>query len=126
VEAKAVEVNQTTTKTKNKTTALQLFAGMVDSPAIKARSSAEDTDRPTLEFGPSALRQNTSNDTPTPMEEDDLLGEDLVDYRATPEHSGMDENGIMFLVDCTIIRDDEPVVAQFDFGPKEAPFTKPK
>jgi hypothetical protein len=28
--------------------------------------------------------------------------------------------------DCTIIGDDEPVVAQFDFGPKEAAFTKPK
>ena len=60
------------------------------------------------------------------MEEDDLLGEDLVDYGATPEHSGMDVNVIMFSADCTIIDDDEPVVAQFNFGPKEASFTKPK
>jgi hypothetical protein len=59
-------------------------------------------------------------------EEDDLLGEDLVDYGATPEHPGMDVNVIMFSTDCTIISDDEPVVAQFDFGPKEAAFTKPK
>jgi hypothetical protein len=60
------------------------------------------------------------------MEEDDLLGEDLVDYEATPKHSGMDVNVIMFSTDCTIIGDDEPDIAQFDFGPKEATFTKPK
>jgi hypothetical protein len=60
------------------------------------------------------------------MEEDDLLEEDLVDYGATPEHSGMDINVIMFSADCTIIGDDEPIVAQFNFGPKEAAFTKPK
>jgi hypothetical protein len=30
--------------------------------------------------------QDTSNDVPTPMEEDDLQGEDLVDYGAMPEH----------------------------------------
>jgi hypothetical protein len=60
------------------------------------------------------------------MEEDDLLGEDLVDYEASPERLGMDVNIITFSSDCTIIGDDEPVVAQFDFGPKEAAFTKPK
>jgi hypothetical protein len=60
------------------------------------------------------------------MEEDDLLGEDLVDYEASPERPGMDVNVITFFADCTIIGDDEPVVAQFDFGPKEATFTKPK
>jgi hypothetical protein len=60
------------------------------------------------------------------MEEDDLLGEDLVDYGDTPEHSGMHVNVIMFSADCTIIGDDEPVIAQFDFGPKVAAFTKPK
>jgi hypothetical protein len=32
---KAVEENQTATKTENKTTTVQLFAGMADSPAIK-------------------------------------------------------------------------------------------
>jgi hypothetical protein len=38
----------------------------------------------------------------------------------------MDVNVIMFSTDCTIIGNDEPVVAQFNFGPKEATFTKPK
>jgi hypothetical protein len=57
---------------------------MVDSPAIKAGSYAQNADRPTPEAEPSALHQDTSNDVPTPMEEDDLQGEDLVDYRVTP------------------------------------------
>jgi hypothetical protein len=83
---KAVEKNQMDTKTENKTTIVQLSTSMVDCPAIKARSSAQDVDRPTPEVGPSALHQDTSNDVPTPMEEDDLQGEDLVDYGATPEH----------------------------------------
>jgi hypothetical protein len=60
------------------------------------------------------------------MEEDDLLGEYLVDYGASQEHPGMDVNVIMFSTDCTIIGDDEPIIAQFDFGPKETIFTKPK
>jgi hypothetical protein len=113
-------------KTENETATSQLSIGMTDSPAINTRPSADDTDRPTLESGPSALHQDTSNDVPTPMEEDDLLGEDLVDYKASPEHLGMDVNVITFSTDCTIVGDDEPVVAQFDFGPKEVAFTKPK
>jgi hypothetical protein len=60
------------------------------------------------------------------MKEDNLLEEDLVDYGAAPEHSGMDVNVIMFSADCAIIGDDEPVIAQFNFGPKEVAFTKPK
>jgi hypothetical protein len=76
--------------------------------------------------GPSALHQDASNDVSMPMEEDDLLGGDLVDYEAFLEHTGMDINVIKFSADCTIISDNEPVVAQFDFGPKEATFTKPK
>jgi hypothetical protein len=60
------------------------------------------------------------------MEEDDLLGEDLVDYEASPEHTCMYINVIKFSADCTIVGHDEPVIAQFDFGPKEAAFTKPK
>jgi hypothetical protein len=38
----------------------------------------------------------------------------------------MDVNVITFSADCTIVGDDEPAVAQFDFGPKEVAFTKPK
>jgi hypothetical protein len=60
---------------------------MADNPAIKAGPSVQGTDRPTPEAGPSALHQDTSNDISTPMEEDNLLGEDLVDYGAMLEHS---------------------------------------
>jgi hypothetical protein len=123
---KAVEKNQTATKTENEIANPHLPTSTADSPAIKARPSADDTDRLILESGPSAQHQDTSNDVLMPMEEDDLLGEDLVDYEASPEHTGMDINVITFFADCTIIGDDEPVVAQFDFGPKEAAFTKPK
>jgi hypothetical protein len=59
---------------------------MTDSPAKKVESSAPGVDRPTPESGPSAPHQDASDDVPTPMEEDDLLGEDLVDYEASPEH----------------------------------------
>jgi hypothetical protein len=38
----------------------------------------------------------------------------------------MDVNVITFLADYDIIGNDEPLVAQFDFGPKEIVFTKPK
>jgi hypothetical protein len=77
---KAVEENQTAaTKTENKTTIVQLSVGMADSPAMKVGPSAQGADRPTHESRPSTLHQDTSNDVPTPMEEDDLLGEDLVD-----------------------------------------------
>jgi hypothetical protein len=60
---------------------------MADGPAIKVGPSVQDTDRPTPKTGPSALHQDTSNDVSAPMEEDNLLGEDLVEYRATLEHS---------------------------------------
>jgi hypothetical protein len=104
---------------------------MVDSPASKAILSASIVDRPILESGPSTPRQNAFDNVPTPMEEDnteedDMLGEDLVDYGASPEHLAMDVNFIMFSTDCTIIGDDELVVAQFDFVSKVAAFTKPK
>jgi hypothetical protein len=84
---KAVEKKQTTTKIENKTTTVQLYAGMVDRMTIKAGSSAQDADHPTPEAKPFALHQDTSNNVPTPMDEDDLRGEDLVDYGATLEHS---------------------------------------
>jgi hypothetical protein len=84
---KTVEENQTTTKTENKTTTMQFFAGMADSPAIKTGPTIQGADHTTPEAGSFALHQNTSNDVPTPMEEDNLQGEDLVDYGATPEYS---------------------------------------
>jgi hypothetical protein len=99
---------------------------MADSMAIKAGPSVDDTDHSNLKSGPSALHQGTSNGVPTPMEEDDLLGEDLVDYEASPEHLGVDVKVITFSADCTIVGNDEHAVAQFDFSPKEAAFTKPK
>jgi hypothetical protein len=101
-------------------------ADTTDSLAKKAEPSAPGADHPTPESGPSAPNQDASDDVPTSMEEDDLPGEDLVDYEASPERPGMDVNVITFSADCTIIGDDEPVVAQFDFGPKEVAFTKPK
>jgi hypothetical protein len=51
---------------------------MADSPAIKTGPTVQGADRTTPEAGLSALHQDTSNDVPTPMEEDDLQGEDLV------------------------------------------------
>jgi hypothetical protein len=123
---KAVEEKQTATKIENKTTLVQHPAGMADSLANKAGPSAPGAERPTPKSGPSTPRQDASDDAPTPVEEDDLLGEDLVDYEASLERPGMDVNIITFSADCTIVGDDEPVVAQFDFGPKEAAFTKPK
>jgi hypothetical protein len=123
---KAVEEKQTATKIENKTTLVQHPAGMADSLTNKAGQYAPGVDRPPPESGLSAPHQDASDDVPTPMEEDDLLGEDLVDYEASLERPSMDVNVITFSVDCTIVGDDELVVAQFDFGPKEAAFTKPK
>jgi hypothetical protein len=60
---------------------------MADSPAIKTGPTAQGAEHTTPEAEPFALHQDTSNDVPTPMEEDDLQGEDLVDYGATAEHS---------------------------------------
>jgi hypothetical protein len=62
---KVIEEKQTATKTKNKTTTMQLFAGMAGSPAIKAGSSIQGVDRPTPKVGLSALHQDTSNNVPT-------------------------------------------------------------
>jgi hypothetical protein len=123
---KAIEEKQTTTQIQNKITIVQHPTGMADSPAKKAKPFAQGTDRPTRESGPSAPHQDASDDVPTPMEQDDLLGEDLVDYEASPERLGMDVNIITFSAACTIVGDDEPVVVQFYCGPKEAAFTKPK
>jgi hypothetical protein len=123
---KTVEEKQTATKIENKTALVQHPAGMADSLANKAGQSASGADRPPPESEPSAPHQEASNGMPTSMEEDNLLGEDLVEYEASPERPGMDVNVITFSADCTIVDDDEPIVAQFDFGPKEVAFTRPK
>jgi hypothetical protein len=73
-------------------------------------------DRPTLESGPSAPRQEASNDTLAPMvedntEEEDLKGEDLFDYGASPQHLGVEVNVITFSANYTILGDDETIVA---------------
>jgi hypothetical protein len=108
---KVVEEKQTATKIENKTALVQHPAGMADSPAKKAGLATEGADRPTPESGPSTPHQDASDDVHTSMEEDDLLGEDLVEYEASPERPGMDVNVIIFSIDCTIVGDDEPVVA---------------
>jgi hypothetical protein len=119
------------TKTEDKTIAAQVSIGMANSLASVVGPSASIADCSTLESEPSTPCQKAFDDAPAPMEEDnigeyDLLGEDLVDYGASPEHPIMDVNVITLLVDYTNIGDDEPIVAQFDFGPKETTFTKPK
>jgi hypothetical protein len=121
---KAIEEKPSATKIENKTTLVQHPASMADRLANRAGPSAPGADCPTPESGPSAPHQDASDDVPTSMEEDDLLGEDLVDYEASPERPCMDVNVITFSTDCTIVGDDEPIVAQFDFGPKEVAFTK--
>jgi hypothetical protein len=126
METKGVEEKQSATKIENKITLVQHPAGMADNPAKKDGPSTQGADRLTLDSGLSAPHQDASDDVPTSMEEDDLLGEDLVDYEASPERPCMDVYVITFSADCTIVDDDEPVVAQFVFGPKEAAFTKPK
>jgi hypothetical protein len=70
----------------------QLSAGTADRPAPAAGQSGPISDRPTPEVGPSDPCQGASDDAPASMdedniEEDDLLGEDLVDYGASPEHA---------------------------------------
>jgi hypothetical protein len=123
---KAVEEKPSATKIENKTTLVQHPAGMADSLANRAGPSARGVDRPTPESRPFTPHQDASDDVPTSMEEDDLLGEDLVDYEASPKCPGMDVHVITFSADCTFVGDDEPVVAQFDFSPKEAAFTNQK
>jgi hypothetical protein len=43
---KVIDEKQTASKTEDKTTTMQLFTGMADSPAIKAGPSVQGTDRP--------------------------------------------------------------------------------
>jgi hypothetical protein len=57
---------------------------------------------------------------------DDLLGENMVDYEVLQQHACMKVNVVTFSADYNIIVDDENVVAQFDFGPKDMIFPNPK
>jgi hypothetical protein len=44
-------------------------------------------------------------------EEEDLKGEDLFDYGASPQHLGVEVNVITFSANYTILGDDETIVA---------------
>jgi hypothetical protein len=88
-------------------------------------------DRPIQGVGPSVPHQEAPKGSPVTMDQigdddDDLLGEDMVDYEASPQYIGMEVNVITFSADYTIIGNGESVVAQFDFGRKDMIFTEPK
>jgi hypothetical protein len=105
---KAVEEKPSATKIEYKTTLVHDPAGKVDNTAKKDGPYTHGADTPTLESGLSAPHQDASDDVPTSMEEEDLLGEDLVDYEASPERPGMDVNVITFSADCTIVAFTKP------------------
>ena len=50
----------------------------------------------------------------------------MLDYGDTPDRSAMDVSMITFSTDYKINRSDDEEVAQFDFGLKDAVFTKPE
>jgi len=50
----------------------------------------------------------------------------MLDYGDTPDRSAMDVSMITFSTDYKINRSDDEDVAQFDFGLKDAVFTKPE
>ena len=50
----------------------------------------------------------------------------MLDYGDTPDRSAMDVSMITFSTDYKINRSDDEEVAQFDFGLKDAIFTKPE
>ena len=71
--------------------------------------------------------QDSPSDSALPFDDlEDMTEQEMVDYEPSPDRAGMDVNIITFSADYDIIGNDEPVMAQFDFGPKEAVFTKPK
>jgi hypothetical protein len=117
---------------KNQGTTLgeQVPIGIADRPALEVGPPDSSVDSLLSMSGPSVPYQEAPKDISITMDqdddEDDLLGEERVDYEALLEHLGMELNVITFLADYNIIDDDEPMVAHFDFGPKEAVFTKPK
>jgi hypothetical protein len=85
----------------NRNHKVQLSAGTTDRPVLVVGRSEPSVDYPTAKFAPSMPHQETSDNAPALMdedsiEEDDLLGEDLVDYGASLEHTCMDVNVITF------------------------------
>lgn len=58
--------------------------------------------------------------------EEEVHEEEMVDYEASLKHLGTKINVITFFADYDIIGNDDIVMAQFDFGPKEVVFTKSK
>jgi hypothetical protein len=117
-------------KNQNTTQTVQVLVGTVDhpTPAIGPSDSKAYNTCPSPRL--SVPHHEAPEDSPVAMgqdgDNDDLLGEDIVDYETSPECTCMEVNVITFSIDYTIISDDEPVVAQFDFGPKDIVFTKPK
>jgi hypothetical protein len=91
--------DSTTSKAGKSTPGADRSASARGPSVLHQEASGQPTpgaDRPAPARGPSAVHQEASNETPTSMEEDDLLGDDLVDYEASLERPGMDVNVITF------------------------------
>jgi hypothetical protein len=112
-------------------------------PAPNARPSGSTTDSLTpgaklfdSSREPTITSQEDPKDTATTMDhseaskekvtEEEVHEEEMVDYEASPKHLGLEINVISFSTDYNIIDNDVNVIAQFDFGPKKAVFTKSK
>jgi hypothetical protein len=130
---KTAEINtkeQVAMKNQDTTPSVQVPTGIANHPASAVILFGSKEDNPPSTSSPSVIRQEASQDvliaTGQDNDGDDLLGEEMVDYEASPKHLGMEVNVITFSVDYTIINDDKPVVAQFDFCRKEMIFNKPR
>lgn len=114
---------------KNQGTTLgeQVPIGIADHLAVEVGPPDSSMDSPLSMSGPSVPYQEAPKGISITMDQDDdednLLGEERVDYEASLEHLGMELNVITFLADYNIIDDDEPMVGHFYFGPKEAFFS---
>jgi hypothetical protein len=102
-----------------------------DSLAPTVRPSSSKANDPRLAPELSTSHREAPEDSLVAMDQggdgdDDLLREDKVYYEVLQKHIGKEVNVVTFSTNYTIIGDDEHVVAQFDFGPKEMIFTKPK
>jgi hypothetical protein len=116
---------------QNETQSMHAPAGITDHLAPEAGPSGPTVYRSTPTPEPSAPTRKLVKTLLVPMDQDgdkddDLLGEDMVDYEASPQHASMEVNVITFSGEYTVFGNDEPMVAQFDFGPEDMIFTKPK